>query len=219
MSNDIKVDAPPEMRLQAAGFHLASLEEDHSIIYLLGPDLRIVYCNKAWDEFASANGGVGLNRGAVIGTRILDVVAEPLKAFYESGFAQAQKEIRPWECDYECSSPELFRLFHMRVLPLASSYLLVENSVKIERPHVVERAAMPTYPASYISEAGILTMCAHCRRTRRISTASEQIWDWVPTFLTDPPGQVSHGLCRNCRAYFYPHLGTTPRNPIPDKLS
>jgi len=135
VTNEFKVDAPPELRLEAAGFHLASLEEDHSIIYLLGPDLRIIYCNKAWDEFASANGGVGLNRDAVIGRRILDVIAEPLKAFYENGFAQAQKAMRPWEYDYECSSRELFRLFHMRVLPLASSYLLVENSIKIERPH------------------------------------------------------------------------------------
>lgn len=211
MSHDFNLDAPPELRLEAAGFHLARLEEDHSVIYLLAPDLRIVYCNKAWDEFASANSGVGLNREAVLGRRIIDVIAEPLKAFYENGFSLTQKGSRPWEHDYECSSPELFRLFHMRVLPLANSYLLVENSLKIGRPHGSERAAMPSYPASYVSEAGILTMCAHCRRTRRISTGNEQVWDWVPSFLTDPPGRVSHGLCRNCRAYFYPHLAITPR--------
>lgn len=211
MSSDFNLKVPPELRLEAAGFHVASLEADHSIIYLLGPDLRIVYCNRAWDEFASLNGGIGLNRESVLGKSVLDVIAEPLRPFFANGFAQAQKQLRPWEHDYECSSPEVFRLFHMRVLPLANSYLLVENSLKVERPHGSERPAMPSYQAPYLNEHGILTMCAHCRRTRRIDTGEVPIWDWVPAFLTEPPGRVSHGLCRNCRSYFYPHLGITPR--------
>lgn len=95
MSNDFNFEVPPELRLQAAGFHLANLEADRSIIYMLGPDLRIVYCNKAWDEFARLNGGVGLNREAVLGRSVLDVIAEPLRPFYGNGFAQAQNQLRP----------------------------------------------------------------------------------------------------------------------------
>lgn len=58
MSSDLNLDVSPKLHLEAAGFRLASLEADHSIIYMLNPDLRIIYCNKAWDEFASLNGGV-----------------------------------------------------------------------------------------------------------------------------------------------------------------
>src|SRR5215470_14327619 len=119
MRDDLNLDVKPEFRLEAAGFDLASLEADPSTIYMLSPDLRIVYCNKAWDEFAAQNGGVGLKRKAILGTPILDVIAEPLRPNYLDGLAEAQEQLHPWELDYECSSPELFRLFHMRVLPLA----------------------------------------------------------------------------------------------------
>ena len=145
MAHDSNSEVLLELRLEAAGFHLKSLEADHSIIYMLSPDLRIIYCNKAWDEFAILNGGVGLSREAVLGTSISDVIAEPLKRFYEKAFDRAQKELKPWEHDYECSSPGLFRLFHMRVLPLANSYLLVENSLIVERPQSPELPAMSAY--------------------------------------------------------------------------
>jgi len=205
MSYKLDLDVPPEMRLEAAGFRIENVEADNSIIFMLNPDLRIIYSNKAWDQFASQNGGKGLNRAAILGTPILDAVAEPLKAFYANAFAEAMEKGRPWGHDYECSSPDSYRLFHMRVLPLANSYLLVENSLRIERPHGPERPAMPASAVSYVSENGILTLCSHCRRTRRIGAAAAPIWDWVPAYLTEPPGPVSHGLCRNCRAYFYPH--------------
>lgn len=205
------MEVPLEARLAAAGFRVKDLEADSAIIYLLQPDLRIIYCNKAWDRFAeNNNGGPGLIRSAILGTRILDVIPEPLKSYYANAFAQVKKEGRPWEDDYECSSPELYRLFRMRMLPLADSYVFVENSLRIERPHDLESHAMPGNAGLYLNEHGILTMCSHCRRTRRIGMAEGPVWDWVPSFLVDPPGRVSHGLCPNCRAYFYPEVRHRP---------
>jgi len=195
----------PVMRLAAAGFRIENVEADTSIIYVLNSDLRIIYCNKAWDQFASLNGGAGLNRRAILGKPILDVVAGPLKVFYANAFAQAKEKGQPWEHDYECSSPASYRLFHMRVLPVTDSYLLVENSLRFERPHGSERPVMPPNAALYVTGDGMLAMCGHCRRTRRICMASDPVWDWVPAYLVEPPGPVSHGLCRNCRAYFYPN--------------
>jgi len=203
MSNELSLDVPV-FCLAKAGFRIENVEADTAIIYMLDSDLRIIYCNKAWDQFASLNGGTRLNRRAILGMRAVDVVAEPLKAFYENAFIQAKEKGQPWEHDYECSSPASYRLFHMRVLPLADSYLLVENSLRFERPHGSERPVMPADSALYISKDGILTMCAHCRRTRRIGTTSAPVWDWVPAYLVEPPAPVSHGLCRNCHAYFYP---------------
>jgi len=201
MPNDLDV---PLFRLAEAGFRIENVEADTAIIYMLDSDLRIIYCNKAWDQFASRNGGTGLNRRTILGMPVLDVVAEPLKAFYEDAFSLAKEKGQSWEHDYECSSPSAFRLFHMRVLPLADSYLLVENSLRFERPHGPERPVMPADSALYVSKDGVLTMCSHCRRTRRIDTTTAPVWDWVPAYLVEPPGSVSHGLCRNCHAYFYP---------------
>ena len=203
MSNELDFHVPM-LRLAEAGFRIENVEADPAIIYMLDSDLRIIYCNKAWDQFASLNVGTRLNRRAILGMRVLDVVAEPLKAFYENAFTQTEEKSQPWEHDYECSSPDSFRLFHMRVLPLGDSYLLVENSLRFERPHGSERPVMPADSALYVSKDGMLTMCSHCRRTRRTSTTSVLVWDWVPSYLVEPPGRVSHGLCRNCRAYFYP---------------
>jgi hypothetical protein len=81
---------------------LANLEADHSIIYMLGRDLRIVYCNKAWDEFASLNGGVGLNRKSVLGKSVVDVIAEPLRPFFANGFAQGKCGVRGGSLNYSC---------------------------------------------------------------------------------------------------------------------
>jgi hypothetical protein len=37
-------------------------EDDPSVVYVLDDDLRLAYCNKAWDEFAEHNGGAHLRR-------------------------------------------------------------------------------------------------------------------------------------------------------------
>jgi hypothetical protein len=145
MPDDLNVEVPPERRLKEAGFRLARLEEDPSIVYMLGPELRIVYCNRAWDDFAALNGGVGINRQAVLGASVMEAIVMPLRPFYARGFGGAQRESRAWEHDFECSSPELYRLFRMRVLPLADSYLMVENSLRVERPHGPEHPGMPSY--------------------------------------------------------------------------
>ena len=148
--------------------------------------------------------GCDSNRTEIRGTSVLDVIPELLRPIYANGYAQAKGQSRPWEHDYECSSPDSYRLFHMRALPLSNSYLLIENSLRVERHHGPERPAMPANTVLYLGDTGILTMCCHCRRTRRIGTASVPVWDWVPAHLVNPPGPISHGLCRNCRAYFYP---------------
>lgn len=200
-----EVRVSPEKRLAAAGFQPPEVEADHSIIFMLDPNLRIVYCNAAWDLFASRNNGVSLLRSAVSGTAVLDAIPEPLKSFYARHFAQVAAMGTPWEHDYECSSPDLYRLFHMRVLPLSDSYLLVENSLRFEEPHGPDRPSMPADPSLYLNKHGMLTMCSHCRRTRRVT--SEHQWDWVQPYVGKPPGSVSHGLCLNCRAFFYPEIG------------
>lgn len=203
MSNECGSEMTYKMRLEAAGFDLETMEKEQAIIYLLSPDLNVVYCNKAWDIFAQENGGIVLNREEVLGRPVLDAIPDALKPFYSAGFAKAQNESTPWEHEYECSSPDLFRLFHMRVLPLANNYLLVEHSLQIERVHGPERKALKAVLPLYLDRHDKLTMCSHCRRSKRVNTGAQEIWDWVPAFVKKPPALILHGLCTSCQVYYY----------------
>jgi hypothetical protein len=180
---------------------MAELEDDQSVVYLLDNHLRIVCCNRAWDEFAEHNGGVHLRRTEQFGRHVLESTAEPLKAFYRSAFERALAEHQRWEHLYECSSPGLYREFHMQVLPLqAPPSLIVVNSLVVEKAH--ERIIQAPLTTLYRTTGGVITMCMHCRRTRR--SAGSNMWDWVPDFVASPPDDISHGLCPICFSYYYP---------------
>lgn len=181
---------------------LLDLERSKSVIYVLDQDFRILYCNQAWDEFAKANEGQGLVRPAVLGQSALQVSAPPLRTFYETMFCTVLESGRPCELDYECSSPDLYRVFHMRVLPVRDgNQLLIANALAVERPHGLNRPARAADLARYVDAHGFLHMCSHCRCTRRMEGNT---WDWVPSYLNQPPAPVSHGLCPVCMMYYYP---------------
>jgi hypothetical protein len=177
-------------------------EASSSVIYALNDSLRIIYCNAAWDRFAEKNGGDGCRRERVIGTDVTSVITGPLRSFYLHRFTAVIENQWPWEHDYECSAVEARRFFHMRVLPWKNHHLLIENSLVVERPHDPHRLRMPPIETMYRNSQGSIVMCAHCRRTRRISP-STPIWDWVPDFVSNIPQRTSHGLCENCHAYYF----------------
>jgi hypothetical protein len=181
-------------------------EDDPSVVYVLDDDLRLAYCNRAWDEFAEHNGGAHLRRVEQLGHPVLDAISEPLKAFYRSAFERSLTDHQPWEHWYECSSPECYRGFHMQVLPLqVPPRLVVVNSLVVEKAH--QRIGRPPLTALYRNVGGVIGMCMHCRRTRR--NEEGDFWDWVPEFLARPPDNVSHGLCPTCFRYYYPREAGT----------
>jgi PAS domain-containing protein len=188
---------------RVAGLSIEELENERSIVYILDSDLRIVYCNPAWDQFATQNHGEGLEWNSPRGTALLEAIAEPLRPFYVDGFRRVAETGEVWEHDFECSSSQLYRIYHMQVKPLqARGGFIVINSLLVETPHEAGRQAMPGATTLYLGPGEIVKMCCHCRRTQRCD--GSQTWDWVPRYLEAPPGRVSHGLCTSCAAYFYP---------------
>lgn len=181
---------------------IEQLDASPSVAYVLNGSLRIIYCNAAWDRFAEKNGGGPSRRERVIGTDVTSIIAGPLRSYYADAFHRVIKNQSPWEHDYECSSAQARRFFHMRVLPLPKRHLLVEHSIIVERPHDPHRLRMPPIETMYTDSQGAILMCAHCRRTRRNSNLAGD-WDWVPDFVENPPQQVSQGLCENCQAYYF----------------
>ena len=95
-----------------------ALEDDPNIVYAVDAGFRLTYGNKAWDKFAAENGAPELRWGALYGRSVLDFICGPSRDFYRRVFQRTIATGKPWEQDYECSSPTVLRRFHMQVLPL-----------------------------------------------------------------------------------------------------
>jgi PAS domain-containing protein len=182
----------------------SALDGREDVACVLDADLCFVYCNPAWDRFALANEGEQAIGERVLGMGLLDIVAEPLKRFFQHVFEAVATSRNPFEFDYECSSVEHFRLFRMQIMPLTpGGGFLVVHSLRVEEPH--NRPAESPNEELYCTAEGLIVMCAHCRRTRRVHEPGK--WDWVPAHLDDRSLKTSHGLCGICRVYFYPDVG------------
>ncbi len=172
-------------------------DDETSVVYALDNTLSICWTNPAWDQFAIQNGAPELAGGRAIGTRIIDVIAEPLRPFYCDVLNSTLRKGMIWEHRYQCSSPDLFREFHMRVFP-ADGGLVVVNSCAVEHT-IGESGELPG--TDYMGPAGLVRMCAHCRRTEHPGLKR---WDWVRGYIASTPARCSHGLCPSCVAYYYP---------------
>jgi len=174
------------------------LEKDPAIIYVLDQDLRIIYCNQAWDRFAAENGGGDLSRQRALGLSVIDITPPPLKEFFEKAYRNALSTGQIWQHCYDCSSPALFRKYKMHVYPNRESLqLAVVHSLIVETPHsAAERDTRTPSEEIYVGQDGIVTICCECRRTCRTGQAS--VWDWVPAYIETPPERISHGICDVC---------------------
>ena len=190
------------MSQQTPGWICNILKSEDETVYLLDHGYHIKDCNPAWDRFASANGGVGISQADVRGRFIFDFIPDVLVTFYERKYAAAFRGGKWIGFDYECSSPEVFRLFHMALRPIDNSNLLVVNSYlpNHRSPLLLKNQALPE--SSYVSPSGYITMCANCRRTQRQEQA--RIWDFVSRFLRETKRAICHGLCPKCVQYLYP---------------
>ena len=79
--------------------------------------------------------------------------------------------------------------------------LVVTNPLIYESPHGKVATADS---GLYVQPNGFITMCAHCRCSRRVDLPEQ--WDFVSDYI-DLRGQasliVSHGFCPICHAHFY----------------
>lgn len=179
-----------------------ALQRSPVISYVLDSQFRIMYCNPAWNRFARLNGAPQLTSDAMVGSDLFEAIPEVLRAAYADAFQQVLSTGKVWEHSYECSSPTVFREFRMRIhLLKPQNWFVVTNPLSFERPHTrTARAEANTY----VTANGLVTMCAHCRCSRRLDNPDQ--WDFVPDYLqlsSVSALKVSHGLCPICRAYFY----------------
>lgn len=166
------------------------------------PDLSIAYVNPAWTAFGLSN---GLTSPSTIapGASVLAVTPASLRPFYARLFERARQTRDPVDHDYECSSPELHRVFRMRIHPCASGAFLIVHSLLRQEDH--EPSATSSLEDAYRDARTIIVQCSNCRRVRRPGAVDEDTaeWDWVPAFVRRIPPQTSHGICGVCVQFYY----------------
>jgi hypothetical protein len=177
---------------------IGELNQQSNSVLGTWPDLTLAYLNEGWSTFARQNGGQP-DRWH-LGTSLLAVIPNILKPFYRDHFSKVLREARPWEHDYECSSPKATRIFHMIDYPLRSSQsLLIIHSLRRESSYAA--GSTDFHIADYRDKNGPIHQCAHCRRVRR--NDDSDVWDWVREFICSPSPNTSHGLCAPCFGYYY----------------
>ena len=184
-----------------------TLRADSAVCYLLDSDLNIAYANPAWDQFARDNDGSQLTADTVIGTNIFEVIPTVLRPFYTRVFEQVRSTAVVWQHIYECSGPERFRKFRMRLHLMDPDWLMVSNTLLVEED-LGWKAPASDY--IYRNRRGLIVMCAHCRSSQRIDDPRQ--WDFCSAHLKVPPASlgVHAGLCPTCRGYFYSRVQSLP---------
>lgn len=183
----------PEFLTPAFDPHALAVLE--STIVVIDPLASILWVNPAWDRFAADNGAhdyVG-HRGSY-----LDGIAQPLRDFYRAVFSNALETGEVFEQEYECSSPDVRRIFHLRALPVEGRGMLIEHSLVVEGAH--EGAPEEPAEARYLGRAGLIIQCSNCRRVRRGDTHA---WDRVPRWVERPHPKTSHGICPSCVGWYW----------------
>lgn len=184
-------------------FNVETLEKDPCTIFGLSSDLRLSYVNPAWFAFASANNGEpAISQRFPLGTPLAACIAGPACDYYRDAFLRVLRTGEVWDHDYECSSPEAYRIFHQSVYPLLhGGGLIVVNSMVAEQPHAeTGRIPHPPIAALYTQDNGFITQCSNCRRVLR---REQDVWDWVPAWVEHMPRNTSHTFCRLCYEYYY----------------
>jgi hypothetical protein len=183
----------PEFLLPAFPRHV--LEQPDVNVAVLDTRFRLLWVNPAWDEFALANNG---RAGVREYPTYLEAIQGPLRAHFTAALEHALGSGEVFEQDYECSSPDVLRQFHMRVLPFASQGLVVEHTLVASSQHEDGEAAIERH---FTNDDGLIVQCSNCRRVRRLGIT--ETWAWVPAWVSRSHPRTSHGLCSPCTRFYW----------------
>lgn len=176
-----------------------SVAHSRDTAYVLSADWRLLRINDGWKRFALENGGASVLERWPQGSSIQGVIGAALWEFYQTVFDRVHATGQHFEHDYECSSPELYRLMHMVVYPHEAGSVLVVSSPTIECRH---DDGVQAFRLADYEHHGVVVTCSHCRRFR--NPMRDGAWDWIPELVRNPPARASHGLCPTCFEHYYP---------------
>lgn len=168
--------------------------------YGMWADATLAYFNPAYARSAPRGWGIGACALDAAG-----VLRPTLSHLHEDALTGGE----PVTFRYACPTPSHARTFELSLTPLDGGRgLLAQHSLVVERIHSV---IAPAVESAYRAPNGLVTQCAHCRRTRRVVDGS---WDVVPELIGTALAHTTHGVCPSCEAhYFTPILARKGSGP------
>ncbi len=186
--------------LERLDLDIETIRNSPDTMCIIDPQFRLLAYNQAWVDFARSNDGADVLTTYPLGSSILTAFADAVKPFYTSAYASALRTHAVFAHDYECSSPDRYRLFHQTAYPLTGGTGLLITHHLIEEMGHKEQSSQ--FSPRFLDSHGHIIQCCHCRK---IQDPSEHLkWIWVPEILRTPPHPISHTLCPRCLDFYYP---------------
>lgn len=177
-----------------------TLEKDPHSIYAVDENFNLIYFNEAYFQFARENDGEPqITKNHSLGSNILNAIKGDIKKIYTQALTDVLTTGKSKKLSYECSSIEKYRLFMQKLYPLKNTKsVLILNALQVERD--IENKAF-RLEKNYLQTTGFINQCSNCRRTQ--SAIDMEKWDWVPSYISTMPKNMSHTICPICFDYYW----------------
>ncbi|NTV51680.1 MAG: hypothetical protein HGA76_01515 [Candidatus Firestonebacteria bacterium] len=192
----------PTFRAYVDHLDLNALTQSEDVVYVVDEQMNLKAYNPAWETFALNNNGASVLEKYPLGKSITAAFPEKIRTHYVNGYSQALKTGDRFDQDYECSSPNQYRLFHQIAYPLpAGRGLVITNHLVVTGE--INRMKYAFGP-KYRNADGFVVQCCHCRTVK--NQADPERWDWVPSLVEHPDIKTLHSVCANCLDQYFPDL-------------
>ncbi len=198
----VATDLQEKFILKLGEVSLSHALNTSNVVIGVNAELRICFVNPAWEYQAKGQGREAVSGDSLLGGELVSMMAGPVQGYYARALKRALYTLEPWHHRYLCPSPVAMEEWKLSAYPLQDrSGLLLYHALVVQRPSARAYAAVDE---RYLDLEGGLTICCHCRRTRR--AMSEDLWDYVPAYLgPDAPHEAEQILCPACHD-FYPGI-------------
>lgn len=186
------------------GIEFETIEKSPHSVFALSKDLKLIYFNKAWFDFAKSNNGEpDISIRFHLNSDFESGLSGLMKDYYIRSYKEVMRKMEVWRHEYECSSASNYRLYSQDVYPLKNGEgIIIVNSLQIDR--IIDEEFRKTSTLSitnYEDKKGMIIQCSNCRKTKRKDPS--EIWDWVPTLVEETQKNSINSICPVCYDYYY----------------
>lgn len=155
-----------------------------------------------WDEFAAANGALGLNSAALCGRPLPPLVTGVEMQMLTAMLLRRARSSGPLRLPFRCDAPDERRFLEMELRGHGDGGVRIET--RLLRAESRPAVALLDGDAPRTDE--LMYVCSWCKRVRlprqewvEVEAAVEELRLFGP----DPLPRTSHGICPPCRARFF----------------
>jgi hypothetical protein len=170
--------------------------------YELDCEDQIRSVNASWCAFARENGAEHLIE-EVVGTSIWAWVAgAEARHVYQLLFSRIRKARASTRVPFRCDSPDFRRFMELTISALPDDGLLCTAELK----RAERRLPVPLLDCRISHSEALVAMCSWCKRVRADPGSWLEIEEAVSALrlLEDAPPGITHTMCPDCEALFYP---------------